>query len=129
MKKEKSILLLISAIIGTLYSLYLVSHFWIPILTSTNIFEQIGIKMVESIVRQHIILVIIATGVTWYGYIKKDKIFTLISGIVFIIAGISFTRYIAYVVPSAILSLYVYYKIIEENKKNDKEKKAPLYLN
>lgn len=125
MKEKKSILLLISAILGTFYSIYIINHFFTGIISSNNVFEQAGISIATFIVTPHIIGTVIATALNWVAYFKHDKVVALVTAILYLVSGLLFLFYIIFVLPSIVLSFIGYSNI----KKYKVSHESQLYLN
>lgn len=110
MEKKKSILLLISAILATLYSIFTIKFFFGGLFKPFDSLERIGVLLSLSgfIALPHIILTIISNALNWIGYIKNDKTITLIGGILYIISGFLFLFNIIFLLPSIVLSFIGY---------------------
>ncbi len=66
-KKEHSKALLISAIIGVLYSFYIISYFFSGIAQNSGA-QQVGASLATAIAKPHMFLVILATIFNWVAY-------------------------------------------------------------
>ncbi len=108
MKQKHSKALLISAIIGALYSIYLISYFGGGIAQSSSAAEQLGASLATAIVTPHMILVILATIFNWVAYFTNKRGFALTAGILYSVSGAIFLLYILFVVPSIVLSFVGY---------------------
>lgn len=121
MKTKRSTLLLISAILGLLYSIYLVSHFGGAILGSKDAASAAGSVIASALVTPHFILVALATIFNWVAYFTNKRGFALTGGILYSVGGVLFILYIIFVIPSIVLSFVGYAKlkkIIEFNNSN-----------
>ncbi|AJA42534.1 hypothetical protein phiCT453A_44 (endogenous virus) [Clostridium phage phiCT453A] len=121
MKMKRSKLLLISAILGALYSVYLISHFGGGIFGSKDGVELAGAAIATALVTPHMILVVLATIFNWVAYFSNKRGFALTGAILYSVAGVIFMLYIMFVIPSIVLSFIGYAKlkkIIESNKTN-----------
>lgn len=119
MKRSKA--LLISAILGSLYSVYLIVYFSGSIFGSEGGAELAGIAIATALVTPHIILVVLATIFNWVGYFSNKRGFALTGGILYSVGGAIFIMYIMFVVPSIVLSFVGYSKlktIIKLNNSN-----------
>lgn len=77
MKVRRSKVLLISAILGTLYSLYLISYFGGGIFGSKDGAELAGAAIATALVTPHMILVVLATIFNWVGYFQIKEVLHL----------------------------------------------------
>lgn len=111
MKIKRSKALLISAILGTLYSLYLISYFGGGIFGSKGGAELAGAAIATALVTPHMILVVLATIFNWLGYFSNKRGFALTGGILYSVGGVIFIIYIIFVIPSIVLSFVGYAKL------------------
>lgn len=121
MKAKHSKALLISAIIGTIYAIYLIVHFGTGIAVSKDGAEIAGKVIATALVTPHMILVALAVIFNWIGYFSNKRGFALTGGILYSVAGVIFILYLVFLIPSIILSFVGYgklKKIIEINNSN-----------
>ena len=121
MNKKRSKLLLISAILGALYSVYLMSHFGGEMLGSNGGMELASATLATALVTPHMILVVLATIFNWVAYFSNKRGFALTGAILYSVGGVIFMLYIIFVIPSIVLSFIGYSnlkKIIENNNLN-----------
>ena len=118
MKKKRSILLLISAIIGTLYALYIIIYFSSS-LNSNDASEAVGAAIATALVMPHMILVVLAVIFNWVGYGTNKRGLALTGGILYSVAGVVFLMYIFFVIPSLVLSFVGYAKLKQINEYNN----------
>ena len=102
-RKRRSILLLISAVIGTLYTVYLITYF-MGISTTTTGTEALGANLATAIVLPHIALTALAALFNWIGYLTRVRGFALTGAILYCVAAFVFFMYALFVVPEIILS-------------------------
>lgn len=119
MKIKRSKILLISAILGTLYSLYLITYFSGGIFGSKDGVELAGAAMATALVTPHMVLVVLATIFNWVGYFSNKRGFALTGGILYSVGGVIFIIYIMFVIPSIILSFVGYAKLKDIIKINN----------
>lgn len=117
MKQKRSKALLISAILGALYSIYLISYFGSGIANTTGA-EQVGASIATAIVTPHMILVVLATIFNWVSYFTNKRGFALTAGILYSVAGVIFLIYIFFVIPSIVLSFVGYANLKKINEIN-----------
>jgi len=118
MKKKRSKLLLISAIIGTLYALYIIIYFSSS-LNSNDASEAVGAAIATALVMPHMILVVLAVIFNWVGYGTNKRGLALTGGILYSVAGVVFLMYIFFVIPSLVLSFVGYAKLKQINEYNN----------
>lgn len=119
MKNKHSKALLISAILGALYSVYLIFYFSGAVGDSEGL-EQVGAAMATALVTPHMILVVLATIFNWVGYFTNKGGFALTGGILYSVAGVVFLMYIFFVIPSLVLSFVGYANLKKINDENSK---------
>lgn len=102
-RKKRSVLLLISAVIGTLYTIYLITYF-MGISTTTTGTEALGANLATAIVLPHIALTALAALFNWIGYLTCVRGFALTGAILYCVAAFVFFMYALFVVPEIILS-------------------------
>jgi len=111
MKVKRSKILLVSAILGLLYSIYIISYFSNGIFGSKGSTEVLGAAIATAVVTPHIILVVLATIFNWIAYFSNKRGFALTGGILYAVGGAIFIMYIIFVIPSMILSFVGYTKL------------------
>lgn len=102
---SKSIFLLISLVLGILYSGYILVHFF-----GDYNQESIGQTMAIALVFPHILMAIAATIINIVAYIKNIKGWILFSAILYSISAILFLLYSPFLIPSIILCFVAWYK-------------------
>lgn len=112
MKRNR--LLLIAAIIGTLYGIYLINYF-IGGINSTIGTEQIGAELATMIVMPHMVMVWIAVIFNWLGFIFRLRWSALVAGILYAVAIVLFFMYFMFVVVEMILCFIAYGKMKKQN--------------
>lgn len=117
MKPKRSKLLLISAIIGTLYSIYVVTYF-AGVGGDGDVAKSIGGAIATALVMPHMILVVLATIFNWLGYSGNKRGFALTGAILYTVAGVAFPLYLMFVVPSLVLSFIGFAKLKQINSLN-----------
>ncbi len=104
MKKKHSKALLISGIIGLLYSIYIISYFSGNMANTKDSAELVGGAIATALVTPHMILVVLATIFNWVGYFTNKKGFALTGAILYTVGGVMFLLYFIFVIPSLVLS-------------------------
>lgn len=120
MKPKHSKALLVSAILGTLYVIYLITYFSGSIGGSSDTAEQVGAALATALVMPHMILVALALIFNWVSYFTNKRGFALTAGILYSVGGVMFVLYVLFVVPSLVLSFVGYAKLKAINEENAK---------
>jgi len=109
-----------SAVLGTIYSLYLVIYFS-GAMTGTEGTEQVGAAIATALVTPHMVLVCVATILNWVGYFGNKVWALLTAGILYAVGGVIFMIYFFFVVPMIILSFVAVSKVSRLNKEEAPE--------
>ncbi len=104
MLKSRSKVLFVSAILGILYSLYIISYFLGVNSNATGASEAVGSAIATTLVLPHLILVVLATIFNILAFFMNSKGFAITCGVLYAIAGAAFLLYIMFVIPMIILS-------------------------
>lgn len=118
MKIKHSKALLISAILGLLYSLYIISYFFKGLTSTNGGAELAGAAIATALVTPHMILVVLATIFNIIAYFSNKRGFALTGAILYAVGGVIFILYIIFVVPSIVLSFVGYAKLKKINEIN-----------
>ena len=108
MKKSK--LVLVSAVFGTAYMIYIINYFLNGI-ANTEGAEQIGTGLAAALVAPHMFLLILAVLFNWLGFFTEASWAVLVGGILYSVSGLLFLLYVIFVLPSIILSFIGYSKV------------------
>lgn len=103
MFRNRSKVVFISAVLGTLYTLYLVFYFSGAVSGSQGE-EQLGAAIATALVTPHIVLVGTAAVFNWVGFFINKVWGTLVAGILYAVGGLIFLAYFLYVLPMIVLS-------------------------
>ena len=118
MKQKRSKALLVSGILGLIYSLLLirffVAYFFLGVISNVDVEKAISLIAV-IIVIPHMILFALATIFNWISYIKNKRGFALTAGILYLISAIIFPIDMIFVVPSIIFSFIGYFTLKKVN--------------
>lgn len=109
MKRSK--LLLISAIIGTAYAIYLVSYFLNANTSAVDSSEQVGSALATALVMPHMAVVWIAVIFNWLGFFMKLRWAALVAGILYAVSMLLFFVYFMFVIVEMILCFVAYGKM------------------
>lgn len=108
---KRSVLLLISGILGLLYAIYLVSHFGGGMAASSSDAELIGAGLAATLVAPHMICVVLAVVfniIAWFGNVRWAA---LVAGILYAVAMICFIIYALFVMVQMILCFVAFAKM------------------
>lgn len=112
---KKNLLLLISAVLGIAYSIYLISYFSGAMSGSTGA-EAAGAVIATALVTPHMILVLLAAIFNWVAWFTNRAGFALVTGILYAVGGVLFLGYIWFVLPSMILSFIGYAQVKSQKR-------------
>lgn len=111
----RSKVLVVSSVLGIIYSLYLVVYFSGTMSGDVSDAEAIGGALATLLVTPHIVMVMLATLFNILSLALKRPGFALVSGILFSVAAILLPLYLLFVVPMIILSFVGYAKMKKFN--------------
>ena len=112
---QQPVLLLISAIIGTLYVYFLSESFLRIDSNPVSISEALGNGIAAALVMPHIASTFMAVLFNWLGYFLKSRGFALTGAILYSVAAVVFFIYAMFVVPEIVLS-FVGYANMKKNR-------------
>lgn len=115
MAAKRSTLLLISAIIGSLYAIYIIINFAGSLAGSQDDAELAGAAIATMLVAPHIVLVVLAVIFNWVAYFTSKRGLALTGAILYSVAGVMFIIYVVFVIPSIVLSFVGYAKLRKES--------------
>lgn len=116
MFKGRSKALFLGAIIGTLYSIYIINYFTGVNISSNGTAEQVGGALATALVLPHLICICLATLFNWLGFAFKKTGFALTGAILYCVGAILFLIYAIFCIPSIILGFIGYSKQKKINK-------------
>lgn len=113
-RKEKSVLLLISAILGGLYAIYSIVY-WLGAASGTSGAAAVGVGIVTVMVMPHVICAVLAAIFNILGWSMSSRGFALTGAILYAVAAVLFPLYAMFVIIQMILSFIGFAKL----KKHD----------
>lgn len=116
MKKSK--LLLASGIIGSLYLIFLISHFSGSI-SSTDGAEAVGAAFAAALVTPHMVCVGIAVIFNWLGWALKARWAALVAGIMYAVSMVCMFIYAMFVVLEMIFCFVAFAKMKRKAENTD----------
>ena len=105
---KRSVLLLISGILGLCYVIYLISYFGGSMATSSNDAALVGAGLAATLVAPHMICVVLAVVfniIAWYGNVRWAA---LVAGILYAVSMVCFVLYAVFVIIQTILCFIAY---------------------
>src|SRR6056297_1647924 len=125
MFNKRSKVMFTSAILGSLYLIYIVYYFFNEVGTTQGA-EQMGAALATTVVLPHIVLLALAVIMNWVGFFMNVKWGAISAGVLYSVSGVIFLLYIIFVIPMIILSFVGVSKIGKiqnklENQKSLKE--------
>ena len=120
MKKSK--VLLVSAVLGVLYSVFLISYFVGINTNPQGGAEAIGAGIATALVLPHMGLVTLATIFNIVAWAMTSKAFAITTGVLYSVGAVVFLLYAVFVIPMIILSFVGVSRVgkIRETAKNNK---------
>ena len=115
-KKKRSITLIISAILGVAYSIYIISYFSNAMFGSDSTSEAIGGAIATALVTPHMVCVVIAAIFNVIACIGNKRAFALVGAILYCVGAVMFLLYAMFLIPSIILSFVGYAQLGKINK-------------
>ncbi len=113
--KKRSVWLLISVLLASLYSIYLISYFTGTV-SSTSGMEQVGGAIATAIVMPHMIVFIVGAIFGWIGYFLKASWSALVAAILYSVATLFFLLYAMFGIPILIFGFIGYVNQKKINK-------------
>jgi len=102
MFRNRSKVVFFSALLGTLYTLYLVFYFSGAVSGSQRE-AQLGAAIATALVTPHMVLVGLAAIFNWVGFFNNKVWGALTAGILYAVAGLIFLAYFIFVIPMIVL--------------------------
>jgi len=100
---NRSRALFISAVLGALYSVYIIGYFMgAGNLTGAS---QAGVVIAKALVLPHVVLVVISTIVNFIAFFTSAKWFAVATVVLYLVAGVLFMTYFVFLLPMVVLSL------------------------
>lgn len=113
--QKKSVLLLISAILGVLYAIYIVVYFAGAGAGAKSAAEAVGIGIASALVMPHMICAILAAIFNVLGWALSKRGFALTGAILYAVAAVLFPIYALFVLVQMILSFIGFAKLKKAN--------------
>lgn len=111
MKKRRSVLLLIAAILGVAYAIYIVVYFAGVNTSSSGAGEAIGAGIATVLVMPHMVCAVLAAIFNVLGWAMSSRPFALVGGILYAVAAALFPLYIMFVLIQMVLSFVGFAKL------------------
>ena len=107
MFEKRSKALFTANVLGALYAIYLMSHFFGSV-ASTEGAEQVGAGIATALVMPHLVLVLLSVLFGVLGFFLRSNGFNLTSGILYCVATIAFLLYFMFTIPMIVLAFVGY---------------------
>lgn len=114
MKRSK--LLFVAAVIGSLYLVFLISHFY-GLMISPDSQEAVGATLATALVTPHMLCVGLAVIFNWLGFAMKLRWSALVAGIMYAVSILCMFIYAMFVVIEMILCFIAYAKMKPDTSK------------
>lgn len=117
MFRNRSKILLVCAILATIYSLYLIFYFGSS-MTSSDSAEAVGGAIATALVTPHMICMTVGTIFSWLGFLLRKSWCALVGAILYCVSALLFMLYAIFCIPMIILGFVGYAKqrkILKEN--------------
>lgn len=110
-KRKRNVLLFISAILGVLYTIYIIVYFSSASGSSSDATEAIGIGIATALATPHMIATALATIFNILGWAMNHRGFALTGAILYCVAAVCFPMYAFFVVIQIVLSFIGFAKL------------------
>lgn len=115
--KKRSLLLLITTVLATAYTIYLFCYFSGAV-SGTEGAEQAGAAIATALVTPHAIMMGLGAVLGWLGYGLKASWGALVAAILYTVGAVMFIAYIMFALPIMVLGFVSYANQKKLNKKN-----------
>lgn len=106
---KRSKLLFTAHVLGSMYAIYLMAHFFGSV-GATEGAEQVGAGIATALILPHLVLVIFSVMFGFLGFFLRKDGFNLTAGILYSVATAAFLLYFFFTVPLVIMSFIGYVK-------------------
>ena len=113
MKKSK--LLITSAILGVLYSIYIITYFYNSI-TGSDSYEAIGASIASMLVMPHMLTVLLAAVFSVVAVLTNKQWSGLTAMILYFVSAVLFIPYAVFSIPIAVFALFGWIKMKKLNQ-------------
>ncbi len=103
-KTKHSKALLVSAILGSIYAVYIVYYFFSNTASQTDAAAAIGAGIATALVMPHMLFTVLAAIFNWLGWVGNTRWAALVGGILYAVAAVLFIMYAPFVLLQMILS-------------------------
>lgn len=110
MFKNRSKALFASALVATIYLVYIISYFTSINSEATNDTEAIGSALATALVMPHMFLLGLGVLFNWLGFFLRGTGFSLTAAILYCVAAVLFIPYAPMVLPAIVLGFVGYSK-------------------
>ncbi len=121
MKRSK--LLLVSALLGTAYFIYLIVYF-IGTTASSEGTEAVAGGLATALVAPHMFFVALSALFSWIGWAIKARWSALVSGILYVVSGLLMIIYVPFIILQTIFCFVSYAKMKKKSENQSEEKES-----
>ncbi|MFZ7132290.1 MAG: hypothetical protein ACOWWR_08025 [Eubacteriales bacterium] len=118
MKRKRSLSLIISAVLGTAYAIYLIIYFGGGLMASTTDADVIGGAIATALVTPHMVCVAIAAIFNILAVFNYKRGFALTGAILYTCAALVFIMYGTFLLPMIVLSFIGFARLKKINEDN-----------
>lgn len=122
MKKQKSVLLFIAALLGLIYIFYSISY-WSNAGGGTDSAEAIGAGVATLLVLPHLLCAGLASVFNVLAYFMRHRAFALTAGILYSVAMLLFPMYFMFTVVQAVLCYIAFARMKKPQPVQEPEQK------
>lgn len=123
MRKKRSFCLLLSAVVGSLYAVYVLNYFFdisnTAIMNETTSISDFSALAATALVTPHLILLALAVIFNWVGFIGNKRGFALTAGILYSVSAVVFLTYAMFVVIEIVFSFIGFARLKKINAYNE----------
>lgn len=123
MRKKRSFCLLLSAVIGTVYTIGILNYFFdianTAIHSETFSGAELGSLTATAIVTPHLVLLSLAVIFNWVGFFGNKRGFALTAGILYSVAAVVFLMYALFEIPEIVLCFIGFARLKKINAYNE----------
>ncbi|MFA6809217.1 MAG: hypothetical protein WCR27_09530 [Eubacteriales bacterium] len=109
MFKNRSKVLFICAILGTIYTVYLIVYF-AGTMGDLNSTDELGGALATALVMPHMVAMALGTIFSWLGFFLKKSWAALVGAILYCVAAVVFIMYAMFCIPMIVLGFIGFVK-------------------
>lgn len=121
MKRKRSLCLLLSAVVGTLYVGYLLYYFYgvaNGAVQNADAAESLGSSIAVALVTPHLLIGALGVIFNWIGWAGNKRGFALTSAILYSVAAVIFMAYAPFMIPEIVFGFVGFARLKKINEYN-----------